>query len=80
MLCLPERRDVTTSRREKADVCKATEETAGTGLAMVFLGTRGSSRSSSGDHFKHRIAQERAKGREISEITEEKSDLALCDI
>lgn len=50
------------------------------GLAMVFLGTRGSSRSSSGDHFKHRIAQKRAKGREISEITEEKSDLALCDI
>ena len=45
------------------------------GLAMVFLGTLGFSRSSSGDHFKHRIPQKRAKGQKISEITEEKSDL-----
>lgn len=45
------------------------------GLAMVFLGTLGFS-SSSGDHFKHIIPQERAKRQKISEITEEKSDLS----
>lgn len=67
----PWRHDLT----ERENVCaKATEETADMGLAMVFLSTLGLSRSSSGDHFKHRIAQERGK-RAKSKITEEKSDL-----
>ena len=60
---------------ERKQACAKPRKKADTGLAMVFLGTLGFSRSSSGDHFKHRIPQERAKGQKISEIPEEKSDL-----